>query len=88
MATGDNRTGQLGLGDIVGKNRFTPVPDINNCKQIVCAYYYTMILLNDGIILATGNNTSGELGLGDNIKRNIFTEVPLDVGKTGFYDIE
>ena len=82
-------TGQLGFPDTHDdKNRFTPVPDINNCKQIACGGNYTMILLNDDNILATGDNDMGQLGLDDKEDRYRFTQVHLAVGKTGIYDIE
>ena len=63
LVTGNNRTGQLGLGDTINRTTFTLLPKILNVKNIVCGRDHTMILLNDGTVLATGSNYKNVLGL-------------------------
>ena len=55
---------------------FRPIRDISDVEQIFAGPSTTMILLNDGTILATGSNTHGQLGLNDTINKDVFTLVP------------
>ena len=79
FACGWNHKGQLGLGDTTNRNTFTavpPLPDGKVAKQVVAGGFHTMILAEDGTVLACGRNGNGQLGLGDNTTRNTFTAVP------------
>ena len=76
---GENKDGQLGLGDNMDRNTFVPVPALPDgklAKQVVAGSHHTMILAEDGTVFACGHNTSGHLGLGDTNQRNTFTQVP------------
>ena len=81
---GFNLDGELGLGNNANVNIFTQINSIEDkvITQIVCGYYCTFILMNDGTIYTTGWNGDGQLGLGNNIDVNNFTFMPLISGKT------
>jgi alpha-tubulin suppressor-like RCC1 family protein len=78
---GYNYSGQLGLGDTVSRTTFTQVTNIpsGTIKQIECGSSYSLILFEDGTILAAGDNYSGQLGLGDTTNRNTFTRLSLTI---------
>ena len=62
---GDNTIGQLGLGTIGGANPTpTQVPGISGAVAAASRYLHTLILLNDGTVLAWGVGDSGQLGNG------------------------
>ena len=76
FAIGDNRFGQLGLGDRTSRNTFTAVPALPDgkvAKQVIAGEDHTMILAEDGTVFACGDNSFGQLGLGDTTQRNTFT---------------
>ena len=74
--TGDNYSGQLGLGDITDRKIFTQATtNIDNIKEIYCGGSYTIILKNDGTLWGCGANGGGQLGLGDTTKRTTFTQI-------------
>ena len=79
FACGMNACGQLGLGDTTSRNTFTAVPALPGgkvAKQVIAGNFHTMILAEDGMVLACGDNEYGQLGLGDTTHRNTFTAVP------------
>jgi len=80
-ATGYNASGQLGLGNKDNTTTFTQVTaNVNNdVKQIVCGYFHTFILKNDGSIWSCGVNYYGGLGLNDTTSRNTFTQVTTNI---------
>ena len=62
-ATGDNRVGQLALGDT--KNRLTPaLIKLPQCQAIAAGDLHSLFLTTEGIVFSCGGNESGELGLG------------------------
>lgn len=73
---GDNRYGQMGLGDqspsIVPKF----VAGLSGIKQIAGGYQHTVALLENGTVMAWGNNKHGQLGLGNTTDRNKPTIIP------------
>ncbi|AYV83781.1 MAG: chromosome condensation regulator [Hyperionvirus sp.] len=76
MGCGDNASGQLGLGDCVGKDIFTEISSVpRNIIEVYCGGLYTIIMLGDGTLLGTGHNAYGQLGLGDLKKRTAFQEI-------------
>ncbi len=78
LAAGYNSYGQLGLGDLeVGANKtaFTNVTDITSVKNVYAGGAYTMILKEDGTLLAAGYNNNGQLGLGNTENKSTFTKV-------------
>lgn len=80
-ATGQNGSGQLGLGDNIDKNCFYQVTLADKVKLVATGHYHSIIVLENGDILTTGDNWFGELGNGLNGNstsgtwRNLFTKV-------------
>ena len=80
---GYNGKGELGLGDTTYRSVFTQVTtNINNdVKQVVCGYYFTFILKNDGSLWSCGYNEYGQLGSGtkDYDSHSTFTKVTTNI---------
>jgi alpha-tubulin suppressor-like RCC1 family protein len=74
---GDNRFGQLGLGDTNGRTTPTRLDSslLSNVTQVAAGGRHTCALRNDGAILCWGDNRFGQLGLGDRDPRLVPTEV-------------
>ncbi len=62
--------------EIIKFNTNISLPKCNwyhsSVKQVACGVYHSMILLNNGKVLASGYNKYGQLGVGDIETRNIF----------------
>lgn len=52
MACGENKKGQIGLGDMEVHAKFELVPEIFNVKKIVVDYFDSVILLENGQIMS------------------------------------
>lgn len=76
-ATGGNRYGQIGLGNVDSVKTFTKV-DIDNISSIYCGYSYVMLLKKDGTLWTTGSNDFGQLGLDDLNNRKLFEQVDIE----------
>lgn len=80
-ATGENDTGQLGLGDNTNRNVFTKVEikpwGADRVVSISARTNHTIIVTESGRVYTTGGNNEGQLGLGDNVARNTFTLATL-----------
>ena len=79
MAFGYNFSGQLGDGSTT--NRLTPVRvnlGSNKAQAIAAGYYHSLILLDDGTVMAFGYNAHGELGDGSTTNR--LTPVRANLG--------
>lgn len=90
VGCGNNRNGELGLGDYYHRFKFTTVDYIKNVKQIACGGNHTIILLNDGTLMSCGDNSSGQLGVNCE-NTNIFTKVNIDIANVANvtnYDID
>ncbi|MDR2152813.1 MAG: hypothetical protein LBO72_08330 [Helicobacteraceae bacterium] len=79
-AAGNNRYGQLGLGDSGDENSrnvFTLVSSLEGRKIVAIAAgkYHSLTLDADGKVYATGRNNDGQLGLGDSDLRKTWTFV-------------
>jgi alpha-tubulin suppressor-like RCC1 family protein len=78
---GNNKYGQLGLGDVeFTDGEFTPVMDnsgsvLSNVIAISAGVSHSLALKSDGTLWATGGNLYGRLGTGDETNRNRFTQV-------------
>ena len=74
--TGNNYSGQLGLGDTSSRYTFTEITtNIDDIKSVYCGSQHTFILENDGTLWSCGYNDYGQLGLGDTTNRNTFTQI-------------
>jgi len=78
FTTGNNLSGQLGLGDRISRNGFNRLP--GNWDSISPGYNHTLAL-SSGTPFAncrwygTGSNNRGQLGVGDTTDRTTFTVV-------------
>ncbi|OGV44264.1 MAG: hypothetical protein A2X46_10515 [Lentisphaerae bacterium GWF2_57_35] len=79
-AWGDNASGQLGLADVLPPIplRATPysVVGINDARQVACGYNYTLVLLNNGRVMAFGNNAFNQLGFDGDVRISTPTLIP------------
>lgn len=81
LAWGNNEYGQLGDGTNIDSNVPVQVKGIggsgilNNVVAIAAGGFHSLVLLNDGTVLAWGNNESGQLGDGINTD----SDVPVPV---------
>lgn len=78
QTTGENSSGQLGLGDTVDRLNFTSV-DSNTWKKVYCGLKTLFALRSDGSLYGTGDNSYGQLGLGDTDVRTSLTFIMNDV---------
>ena len=78
---GYNEYGQLGLGDKTNRTTFTQgTTNINNdVEQIVCGFYHTFIIKNDGSVWACGYNNYGQLGINSTTTKTTFTQVTTNI---------
>jgi len=92
-AFGDNRTGQLGLGNILD---FVESPRSVlirfKVKAVSTGNFHTLILDLEGNVWSCGNNSRGQLGLNDYDNRVIFTRIPSlsrikDVSAGGYHSV-
>ncbi|AYV83038.1 MAG: chromosome condensation regulator [Hyperionvirus sp.] len=81
MTCGQNRFGQLGLGDEENRGKFTEIQAMDKFKanivEIIAGFCMSMIRLLDGTIMCCGYNVSGELGFGDTTNRFSFCAIKL-----------
>ena len=73
---GNNKQGQLGLGDYEDRLFFVAAP-ITNIDKVRCGQYHTVISTNEGEVYACGNNEYGQLGILSKENKNLFTLVPI-----------
>mmetsp|Transcript_29627 Transcript_29627/g.67978 ORF Transcript_29627/g.67978 Transcript_29627/m.67978 type:complete len:134 (+) Transcript_29627:3-404(+) len=98
MGFGRNDMGQIGAtwGKSFGDNPPTEVrtPMIildaqrlqhHKIKHLVCGSEHTVLVLNDGSIIATGCNSNGQLGLGHTRNQNTFAQLPVDGRRAEVY---
>ena len=78
--SGNNGSGQLGLGGRSSKTTFTQVTtNVDNIKAVYCGFNHTLILKNDGTLWGCGSNTYGQLGLGDTTNITTFTQITTNI---------
>jgi alpha-tubulin suppressor-like RCC1 family protein len=72
---GENRAGQLGLGDPDERPSPTQVGDGSSWLEVSAAEEHTCAIASPGRLYCWGNNRSGQLGIGNNASRNVPTRV-------------
>ncbi len=79
FAFGRNEDGQLGLGDRNNRNDPIPIPRFRDMKvkAVSIGENHTMVITEDGQLLAFGSNEDGQLGVGDRDNRDEPTQVPM-----------
>jgi alpha-tubulin suppressor-like RCC1 family protein len=85
-AWGDNRIGQLGLGDTGYRYVPTQVGTAGDWAGVATGDNYSIAHKTDGTLWTWGTNNYGQLGLGDTVNRNspvLVPEVPSDGGTGG-----
>ena len=78
---GYNNYGQLGLTNTNNQTVFTQATtNISDVKEIICGYFHTFMIKNDGTVWACGANSDGQLGLGTTSNtKSTFTQVTTNV---------
>lgn len=66
-AFGNNKYGQLGLGDNDDREDMVLIPNLSNIIAIAVGYEHSLILTDNEEVYAFGRNCFGQLGLGDSI---------------------
>lgn len=75
---GNNRYGQLGLGDRVNRTSPRKVEGLpSGVKDVANGTEHTIILLNNGQVFTAGSNSKGQLGLGTPQSTVGKTEIPF-----------
>lgn len=75
-ATGDNSSGQLGLGDKIETSIFKQAV-ADDIANVAVGVNQTMILKNDSTLWVAGSNSSGQLGLGNLTDVSTFHKVDI-----------
>jgi alpha-tubulin suppressor-like RCC1 family protein len=75
-ATGNNSSGQLGLGTTTNVSTLTQVGTATHWSKVCCGKDFTLALDTNGTLWAWGDNTSGQLGDGTTTNRL----VPIQIG--------
>jgi alpha-tubulin suppressor-like RCC1 family protein len=78
-ACGDNKEGQLGIGQAKG-SQYNPVKvSIDRVAQVIAGNLHTFFIKTDGSVWACGNNDKGQLGIGHYTNHQYSTvKVPID----------
>ena len=64
-AFGNNREGQLGLGDRTGRNSPVRIAGLDNVKEVASGNGFSLVLLYNGDVYSFGSHVDGKLGLGE-----------------------
>ncbi len=86
---GDNRSGQLGLGDNKSQSMPTRVPGFSQdhpCSGVFCGDNFTMFLNTTGELFGTGANESGQLGVSDYNNHSRPRPIPAENFGVGTYN--
>jgi alpha-tubulin suppressor-like RCC1 family protein len=79
---GNNKFGQLGLGDNNDRNIYTKLEhNFGKIKNIYCGGFHSIILNENNELYFCGYNYFGNFGLGDNDDRNVYTKLEHNFGK-------
>jgi hypothetical protein len=76
--SGQNSSGQLGLGDKVNRDVFTQAGSATDWAQISCGDGHSMVLNESGEIWSCGENGDGQLGQGDKTDRETHEKMGAD----------
>jgi hypothetical protein len=75
--TGQNTSGQLGIGNLINQNTLQLMPNPTNLKPVAisCGVATTFVLMSNGSLYGTGLQINGQLGLGYNTPFTSLTEI-------------
>ena len=59
---GTNEKGQLGLGDVEGRNAPTKIPNLPRIADIYAGSHHSLFVCENGTVLGCGSNCLGQLG--------------------------
>ncbi|KAH3743198.1 ultraviolet-B receptor UVR8 [Pelomyxa schiedti] len=81
---GDNKNGQLGLGDNALRNTPQEIPALRDRRVmlIACGWNHTIVLLQSNEVFSWGYNDHGQLGIGYTTQRNTPQEIVSLRGRT------
>ncbi|MEL6135238.1 MAG: hypothetical protein AAFR59_17915, partial [Bacteroidota bacterium] len=70
MAFGDNRAGQLGLGNNAVTNFPFEITTLPNSQKVAAGFNHSLAISNAGQLYAWGENAQGQLGIGNTQNQN------------------
>jgi alpha-tubulin suppressor-like RCC1 family protein len=73
---GNNRYGQLGLGNLINQNTPQRVGNDSNFTDVAAGWYHVLAVKSNGELYSWGRNKVGQLGIGNKIDQTI----PVRVG--------
>jgi alpha-tubulin suppressor-like RCC1 family protein len=86
FVSGWNKTGQLGLGDVVSRQRFERVQlpiEFGRVVSFQCALDHVLLLTEDGELRGAGSNVYGELGFVSEFRHvTPFTKLGIGLNST------
>lgn len=89
-ATGNNASGQLGIGNNINTLTSVTVNGLTDVIAVAARYAHTLFLKSDGTVWGSGYNEFGQLGIGTTEDTNIPVQIPNLSGivkiSAGYYD--
>ncbi len=79
-ARGNNKSGQLGVGDYQSRLSAVPVPGMSDVVAIAAGGNHSLALKSDGSLWSWGDNANGALGVGSGVA---LSNVPMRVNLAG-----
>jgi alpha-tubulin suppressor-like RCC1 family protein len=77
-STGNNSSGQLGLGDDIAEVVLTQTSPVATWEDVTCGQSFAIALMSNATIWSTGHNNSGQLGQGNSgagTDLDVFTKI-------------
>ena len=80
---GDNRRGQLGIGDTIRRAKPEKIENLSGIQSISCGYYHAVFLDETGKVWGSGSNGQCQLGIEDSKDR----KEPTSLGNKEYFSI-